>query len=595
MSGIPEPPIWKEVQRRPHLALSERALVWARLGAAPEGFDQASTSDAELRHVLETIARDFDALIMELNGVDQIRSRLRERWQISKVRIHLTHDAVDCEVVLGESREMHQVTGRGAHLAGRMLADGLPLPESGAPIKERPEAQVLPDEHDEPTLVLRIGDADLSDAIMGKVQLWSEDGMPGGSVTLSREALDAASVDYLAEVRMLAVSRARQAALFTGLVDRVTHGDEASELELVSMGVPFTEMGIGGLGVGAGVDPLELIWALFRSSGMPEDRIDLEGFNPGPIEVFDVIVPLEGIDLQADMSIAGVTMSADPSIKKLPKRLGPRELRKRFRSAGAWAVGRVEEKTLWGAEIEGSALIATALSWMTASAHYSFNKNPLGGLAEFDRAWYRSRIQVQDVILVRGLTTGRTWLRAPTDIIYVPVAESEALGRFPPTESLASLNPQFREALAAWRRAATETDPVVAVNSLWEAVEFYVSGIKVPKLFNRSQLEKIRIAAVQGLQENQVSRVKHRLAELNTPPLMVRLRATLERDGVPFDGDDLAVLARVRRSRNEFQHGRSREIPAEDDLRRAVAFLNRAIVHSALRRHRGLQLARSKE
>ncbi len=581
LGKTPEPPIWTEAQSRPHLGLSQRALVWARLGATPQGFDPEQSSDEELCHILETIAKELDSFIAALEGVDQIRTRLVDGWEVSKIRLNMVSDAMDCELTLGESSEIHELIGRGALFAGRMLAEGLPLPDSKLPPEKR-EGETGTDEVNDPEIVLRIGGADLSDAISGRVKIWSEGGMPGASVTLQSKVMNLALVDFLAEVQIMATMGGREQALFTGLVDRVSHNAETSELEFVSVGAPLTEMGMGGLGVGPGVDALELIWAIFRSSGMREDRIELESFNPGPLEEFDVVVPLDGIDLKHEMMIGEVFVSVDRSFKTLPKRLGPRELRKRFRSARVWAVARVKEKTLWEAEVEGSARVAAALSWMMASAHYSFNKDPYGGLAGFDRTWYRSRIHARDAIFVRGLTTGRTWLRAPTGVLYLPVAGSEAVGRFSPVESLSSLTPQFREALAAWRRAAVESDPIAAVSSLWEAVEFYVSGIKVPKVFDEKQLKQIRARAVQGLREDQASRVKRRIDEVNTPPLLERLRAALERDGVPFDDEDFAVLTRVRCSRNEFQHGRSREVPAEDDLRRALAFLNRAIVHRAL-------------
>lgn len=580
MSSEPEPAIWVEVQKRPGLILTERALVYARLGTTPENLEPSQASDSELQHVLETIASDFDERILALQGIDELRGRLESGWRVTQIRLSLTGNTAECMLVKEGLRETHRFSGSGAHLGAQLLGKGLPLP--GAP---KARARV---EEREPKVILRVGDVDLSKAIIGKIRLWSEQGLPGGEVTLAADLLEACPFDYLGEAQILARREGREIALFTGLVDRVTHGEQTSKLDLVSVGKPFTEMGIGGLGVGKGIDPLELIWSLMVSSGMHDDRIDIEGFHPGPVEDFEVIVPLEALVIDRPMIVGEVALTADRRLRKLSGRLGPRELRKAYRSAPAWARVLVEERTLWEAEIAGSALIASALSWMTANAHYSYSKKPNGELAPFDRDWFRTRIHHGDVILVRGLSSGRIWLRSPTGIVYVPPAQVGELSRFTPRTDFASFAPQFREALHAWHRAATSSDPIAAVNGLWEAIEFYVAGVQLPALFDKAQLRRIRANALKGLSDEQASRVKDRLSEVNSPPLMIRLRAALEKYGVPHTDSDLEILRRVRTARNEFQHGRSRTPPAEADVRQALGFLNRVVVHSACTRGQSL-------
>jgi hypothetical protein len=141
----------------------------------------------------------------------------------------------------------------------------------------------------------------------------------------------------------------------------------------------------------------------------------------------------------------------------------------------------------------------------------------------------------------------------------------------------AELPVQVSEAISAWRRAAEERDPLAAVVALWESVEFYASGARARKVFDKPLLKTVRERATEGLEGEQLERVRDMLARLNEPPLMVRLKAALDEDGVPYREEELSMLQKVRRARNDLVHGRSRETPSEADLKYAVAVVNRML------------------
>ena len=101
-------------------------------------------------------------------------------------------------------------------------------------------------------------------------------------------------------------------------------------------------------------------------------------------------------------------------------------------------------------------------------------------------------------------------------------------------------------AISAWRRAAEASDPVEAVVTLWEAIEFYASGAKIKKVFTRSELRTICGNATEGLSGVKKDRVESvLLGMLNQGSLMARLQETLEEDGVPYIGEELDVLRRI--------------------------------------------------
>jgi hypothetical protein len=62
----------------------------------------------------------------------------------------------------------------------------------------------------------------------------------------------------------------------------------------------------------------------------------------------------------------------------------------------------------------------------------------------------------------------------------------------PPRSVTATL--QDRQALLACARAASESDPLQRVQALWEAIEFYVSGVAPRTLFDSAQAKRVRKA-----------------------------------------------------------------------------------------------------
>jgi hypothetical protein len=137
-------------------------------------------------------------------------------------------------------------------------------PTTGAPLRHAG----TDDTADKVKLKVRIGEADVSEGVIGKVRLWEEEDMPAASLKLSHRVLEETPVDYVSEIRVLAVTPSNETPLFRGLVDRVTHAESIATLDLVSVGINLKEIGMGGLGVGAGVEVLEIIWSIFRFSGV---------------------------------------------------------------------------------------------------------------------------------------------------------------------------------------------------------------------------------------------------------------------------------------------------------------------------------------
>jgi hypothetical protein len=182
------------------------------------------------------------------------------------------------------------------------------------------------------------------------------------------------------------------------------------------------------------------------------------------------------------------------------------------------------------------------------------------------------------VIAVTGLTTGRRWLRRPPGARVESRIVFNARSHLNDPPVPADLPASDANALSAARRAITPGDTALRTHALWEAFEFYVAQRPSARLFTKADREAILAASKTSLSKEQLARLSQVVyGPLNELPLMDKLLATLTDEGIVLTGTDRAVLARLRKVRNQTIHGR----PAEevgDDLEHGCSILTRALV-----------------
>lgn len=424
--------------------------------------------------------------------------------------------------------------------------------------------------------IVQFGDVEIDEGIVS-CQVNLPTGKPNtAEVEISDEVLVAANPDYQAEARVLYSINGERFVRFTGFVVTVEPRDGETLVSMASGLLKMEEQMLGGLafsGVGAG----EVLWSMLRSTGRDPAVIDIEGFEPGPLEVFEVATTLDGVTVDESTPLGEVSLLPSGPVSRVAD--GQKELEERYAGGSAWAFVLVTARTLFDAEAEGLRLIDASLAWLAARTRYSGAVLPGGTTRRFRRDWTRARVYRRDVVFTRGVSTGRWWLRHPYGIADRPnlaLPEVNDIDRLPLPPNL---SPQMREAFSAWRRAAEETDPLAAVVALWECAEFYVSGVSVDDLFTKAERKAVRKKAIEGLQGEQLQKVRDVMGWLNEAPLMTRLREALKQDGVPYGEGELALLKKLRKIRNDFVHGRSRELPSEVDLRHATAVVNRILMH----------------
>lgn len=408
------------------------------------------------------------------------------------------------------------------------------------------------------------------------------DGLPTAKVILATTALEGVCLDWQSVVRVFAEEGSVLKPLFTGLVDTVTPRRDQITLTFVSVGRTMREFRLGGLGASPSTKPPELIWTLLRSGGFGEEELGNIGFDPEPEEVFEVAIPVDGVVLTKPHTIGNVQLLPAGPMTELAGDLGPDSLKERYHSAKAWASTRCTARTLFDAEAQGLAAIDLALAWLTVSARFSSVALPASQVRAYRRDWTRFRLSRRNVAIVRGETSGRAWLRAPTDSSNYPTLDLDEIQDLALFELPTSLSPQINEAMLAWRRGAEAAAPIETVMAMWEAIGFYVSGVETEPLFTddeRARLKDLCKRVIGEFGQEQQERVMSRLDGINDAPLVARLQIALAEDQVPVTEPEFKMLHSVRKARNAFGHGRLPSLPPSADLRLVVSLVNRMLVH----------------
>ena len=160
-----------------------------------------------------------------------------------------------------------------------------------------------------------------------------------------------------------------------------------------------------------------------------------------------------------------------------------------------------------------------------------------------------------DLISVRGLSTGRNYLHKLTMGITSsnPDITSDTFsdGLDLPSEDA------LRQAARACARAADQTvEPMARVSAIWESLEYYAAGVKLPKLFSKWSIKSIRSGIPQDLSSDKRKRLDDLLASVNEPTLLMKVRERIRHDRVPLTQEEFDILVSLRRSRNDATHGR---------------------------------------
>lgn len=436
---------------------------------------------------------------------------------------------------------------------------------------------------------LRFGAASADGAAIGGNSTSGLDAIPSSTVSLDTSLLGSEPIDYWATLTdTVEEGGFPEHELFRGAVQSALADGDVVQIESEGA-VALTEQMAGGL-LAANIPPAELIQALIDRSGWDGGlRFSEEPKRP-PEEPFVVSVPLEGLEVEHPIALGRVTIapreSGPPDVADLENgddvgETGT-EMIAEYLNGSSYLVAGLPAETVDAAEEAGLLAIDTALSWLTVRGRYGAAILPDGEPQSFDRQRALRAPVRGDVVLVRGTVTNRLWLRRQTS------AQQPLQRRLGSDDSAfrpalpAQLDVNDRLALLALRLAATETDPLLQVQALWQAIESYAERRKGERrLFTKR--EKAAISEqlpTTGLNPRQRKRLEEAVEGLNHEPLGLRLERRLKRDAVQVTVDELALLDRLREIRNDVVHGRVIQSPPQrDDVNYGISIVSRMLVH----------------
>jgi hypothetical protein len=306
--------------------------------------------------------------------------------------------------------------------------------------------------------------------------------------------------------------------------------------------------------------------------------MQLHGLDQLPLEIFEVVSPVNGLALSSRMAVGNVVFLPAGSAQAVTELLNIPENHyvEEFRAAKAYAVTYVTAARTYDAERAALDRIDVALAWVNVRIRFAGAVTPNGQLVGWNRARLKQLASRSQLITGRGLLTNRSWL----NYLAPPSATELALtnGGGAQAELVAS-NSGLRGAVKAAARAISSPDPLTQITAISECLEFYVGSTHAPYGFTKGERKALRRAA-QAFSPEKRERVKQMVGWLNDPPLMRRLRFQLAQDGVPMTEGEMDTLLRVRSQRNDVVHGR-RDTVDQADVQQAVALLARIMVYAS--------------
>lgn len=137
----------------------------------------------------------------------------------------------------------------------------------------------------------------------------------------------------------------------------------------------------------------------------------------------------------------------------------------------------VAAETILEAEQRGLEHLVCSVDTLITTNAYSYGTDPRGVWLQYDRVRARTRPKRDDFVLVRGLLTGRSWLRGTGSHFGEPSHPLVGFMERWPIPA-AELPPQnIRLAMASLRQAGDESEhPVQRNQALWNALEFYAAN-----------------------------------------------------------------------------------------------------------------------
>jgi hypothetical protein len=129
-------------------------------------------------------------------------------------------------------------------------------------------------------------------------------------------------------------------------------------------------------------------------------------------------------------------------------------------------------------------------------------------------------------------------------------------------------------------RSAADGDVVQRAAAMWEAIEFLVRDVSVPKTLNKSQRKALQKSLEEALPPEQYDRIGDLIGLINGGSVKTKLRLFIDHHGIPISPGEFKLLDDLRDVRNKALHGKGADsLPDPESLDHALSILARILMY----------------
>ncbi len=355
-------------------------------------------------------------------------------------------------------------------------------------------------------------------------------------------------------------------------------------------------------------NPLNLIYFITRSSGLPKEKINIEDFNWKARYLYTIIIPIINLKLSNDsMGIGNVTFySSELRNTETEKFINILEKQNEKFRAFCWAKIYIEGNNPYDVYVKGKQQILRALDTLmhvVRSDSALLNYSTEYKLTSWDKDQLIPKPDATTWVYIQNEITGELII---TDIesLIMPnqlVIQDNLMQKIDNIDwyekmlidlsykKIKRLEPLFN-ALKWTRKSWDSEDKDDKIIYAVIALEFVVAGEKAPSIIPQEYLQNVINGALNSfttlfngedeIRSEYLRKLKNKLSQsLNNAPLFAKLDSLIERLDIPIRKQDIKLLKKARRIRNDLVHGRESKTLTNEEVWKVNTIINTIISH----------------
>ena len=400
-------------------------------------------------------------------------------------------------------------------------------------------------------------------------------GIPTATLRFSKDDfLKPGVINYLDEVLINSVRS--QSRVFTGNIISIKSEPNNEVVIYLASGIEIKETGVKHLRT-INVDHREAFYSLSRQAGFSKDQLKISGLDDSDKEMI-AFVPFKGFVVENDEMVGEVQFISSKSLQEKFPQVEQSESLSELFNADGWISFRFRAAHFFEAEEVAIEKADAFLSVYSGLLQYGYSQFD-GAFIEWERTRESINLLRQNHIWLVMLRQGASWLRDVS--VYKPNQTTLKPNIGLDIKTIIDANEDFQLPLLIWNRFRDSEDYYVVTIGLWQVIELFSSGDKLPKRFTEDELDDLSSRAVAHLADKQEQKfVRDAIKRLNERTLMEKFNKHLENIGLVVSKRDRHLLRKFRDIRNAIEHGRKPIEPSVQEIKRVKALTNRVILAS---------------